>query len=62
MYRDRSRVRTTEVKIRLNEYENQFVEDVLEKTGEQKAEFLRILALEGLANRLTNNNKQTVAA
>lgn len=62
MYRDRSRVRTKEVKIRLNEYENQFVEDVLEKTGEQKAEFLRILALEGLANRLRNNNKQVAAA
>lgn len=61
MYRDRSRVRTTEVKIRLNEYENQFVEDVLDRTGEQKAEFLRILALEGLKNRLANNNKQAAA-
>ena len=39
MYRDRSRVRTTEVKIRLNEYENQFVEDVLEKLANRKRNF-----------------------
>lgn len=61
MYRDRKRLRDTVVKIRLNEYENQFVEKVLEMTGEQKAEFMRIMALEGLKRRLAENGNQAAA-
>lgn len=62
MYRDRRRLRDTVIKIRLNEYENAFVEQVLEMTGEQKAEFMRVLALEGLKNRLANNDNEAMTA
>lgn len=61
MYRDRRRIRDTVVKIRLNEYENAFVEQVLEMTGEQKAEFMRIMALEGLKKRLAEKNNEAQA-
>lgn len=61
MYRDRRRIRDTVIKIRLNEYENAFVEQVLEMTGEQKAEFMRIMALEGLKKRLAEKNNEAQA-
>lgn len=61
MYRDRRRLRDTVIKIRLNEYENAFVEQVLEMTGEQKAEFMRIMALEGLKKRLAEKNNEAQA-
>lgn len=61
MYRDRRRLRDTVIKIRLNEYENAFVEQVLDMTGEQKAEFMRNLALEGLKNRLAEKDTESKA-